>query len=603
MSIDFSSPSYRASGSDLTIAISPMGLVELADEEFEVHGPRINRYAHNWAFYLGHHWSYRSVPGAPQLTFNYSRAFADFINNFTFGRGFSFRSPKETSAIIPPLLQRVWEVDNNKERIAWDMGNQGGVSGDCFVKVAYEEPSIFPQPDPITGPIPGVKPRFIPGRVRILVLNSSYCFPEWHPHDRERLLRFKQKYRFWGTTPEGTRQVFTYTELITELAIEEYINDQLLDSRPNPLGIVPVVHIPNVPVSGSPWGLSDINDILVLNREYNEKATDISEIVNYHAAPITIMTGAKSSQLEKGANKVWAVPREAQVYNLELAGGGIEAGLSYLEMCKKAMHELTGVPEGALGDVQPISNTTGVALAIQYQPMMQRYNLKKITYGEGLRKINEIALRTLAQKEPQEFSVMAQEEELEEGQLAQCDFDDPITYQTVVHWPPPLPTDKVAKLNEIMLMMQAGLMSKKQALVELGEVFPEDKMRELFLELVQDAIDQGALDMLRAQINTVVEEETGMLAPPPYPQPGPEATAAAVAPYDQPAGEGGSAPAVPAAGPGSGPPGQVTSSGMAGAPGVMLSPDVRKLMAEVTTRAYGTRVASRRQPGIGDEDD
>ncbi len=51
MTIDFSSASHRAAGSDLTIAISPMGLVELADQEFEVHGPRLNRYAHHWAFY------------------------------------------------------------------------------------------------------------------------------------------------------------------------------------------------------------------------------------------------------------------------------------------------------------------------------------------------------------------------------------------------------------------------------------------------------------------------------------------------------------------------------------------------------------------------
>ena len=55
MSIDFVSPSIRAAGSDLTIAISPLGLVELSDEEFEVHGPRLNRYAQAWAFYLGHH--------------------------------------------------------------------------------------------------------------------------------------------------------------------------------------------------------------------------------------------------------------------------------------------------------------------------------------------------------------------------------------------------------------------------------------------------------------------------------------------------------------------------------------------------------------------
>lgn len=40
MAIDIVSPSLRAAGSDLTIAISPLGLVELSDEEFEVHGPR-----------------------------------------------------------------------------------------------------------------------------------------------------------------------------------------------------------------------------------------------------------------------------------------------------------------------------------------------------------------------------------------------------------------------------------------------------------------------------------------------------------------------------------------------------------------------------------
>jgi hypothetical protein len=155
-------------------------------------------------------------------------------------------------------------------------------------------------------------------RVRILVLNSQYCFPEWHPHDRTRLLRFKMKYRFYGTTPEGTRQVFTYTEIITDDVIEEYLNDELIDQRPNPLGIIPVVHIPNVPVSGSPWGIADIQDIISLNREYNEKATDISDIINYHASPITIISGAKANNLEKGPKKVWGgIPANAKVYNLE----------------------------------------------------------------------------------------------------------------------------------------------------------------------------------------------------------------------------------------------------------------------------------------------
>ena len=300
----------------------------------------------------------------------------------------------------------------------------------------------------------------------------------------------------------------TYTELITEGYIEEYINDQLVDSRPNPLGTIPIACGPNVMVSGSPWGMSDVSDILVLNREYNEKATDVADIVNYHAAPVTIMTGAKSSQLERGAKKIWGgLPKDANVYNLELGGGGVAAGLSYLEMVKKAMHELTGVPEGALGDVQPISNTSGVALAIQYQPMMQRYNHKKMTYGKILKRINALALLTLAIKEPESLQYdPTMDEELQPYQKPFLDVNDPLSFVTVIHWPPPLPVDKTVVLNEIMLKMQIGIMSKKDALEELGEVFPGEKLRETFLELVQDAIDQGALDMLKSQISALVQD-------------------------------------------------------------------------------------------------
>ena len=584
MTISFDSPSHRASGSDLTIAISPMGLVELADEEFEVHGPRLNRYAHNWAFYLGHHWSYRREPGEPQLTFNYCKAFSDFITNFTFGRGVNFRSPKETEHIVPSLLERVWELDNHKDSLLWELGNQGSVSGDVFAKVAYEEP-YYTGVDQAGAPIPGVLQRFMPGKLRIIPLNSSYCFPEFHPHDKQRLLRFKLKYRFWGTTPEGTRQVFTYTELLTDGYIEEYINDQLIDARPNPLGIIPIAFAPNIMVSGSPWGLSDINDITTLNREYNEKATDVSDIVNYHAAPVTVMTGAKSSQLERGAKKMWGgLPKDANVFNLELGGGGVQAGIQYLELLKKAMHELTGVPEGALGDVQPISNTSGVALAIQYQPMMQRYNHKKMTYGRMLEKINEIALMTLAMKEPLALQWSPEaNEELKAYQQPLLDVDDPVSFVSVIHWPPPLPVDKTVILNEVMLKMQMGLVSKKDALEELGEVFPDEKLRETFLELVEDAINQGALDMLKSQISALVQAETGQFVPG-APQP--------FAPPVAGMAGGGGPEQVSAGGP------DVTAGSTAGtASAVMaMSGDTQALMTRLNTRAYGTTVAGRRRP-------
>ncbi len=503
-SVDFSPPSYRAASSDLTISISPLGLVELADEEFEVHGPRLNRYSLNWAMYLGHHYSYRRQVGESQMAFNYYRAFTDFVINFTFSKGVGFRSPKQTEAIVPDLLERVWEVDNNKATVLWEMGQQGGVSGDCFVKIAYEEAWVDPAG------------RNHPGRVRILPLNSSFAFPEFHPHDRERLIRFKLKYRFWGTSLEGTRQVFTYTEILTDDIIEEYINDELIDSRPNPLGTIPIVHIANVRISGSPWGLSDCHDIISLNRSYNETATDIADIVNYHAAPVTVIIGAKASQLEKGANKVWGgLPKDARVENLEGGGSGLKGAMEFLTTLKKAMHEMVGVPETALGQAQPISNTSGVALSIQFQPLMNRYHQKIVQYARGLERINELIILSLAVKEPDQLVWNPDiNPKLKKGQQDRLDPNDPLIFRSYVQFPQPLPLDKLIALNEVQSMLSLGLESKEGALRTLGEEFPTDKLNEIRQELLDDATADGALKLLQTQIEQEIADLTGTMPSP-----------------------------------------------------------------------------------------
>ena len=566
MSIDFSPPSYRAASSDLTISISPLGLVELADEEFEVHGPRLNRYSLNWAMYLGHHTAFRRQTGEPQMVFNYYRAITDFIINFTFSKGVQYRSPKETEAIVPDLLERVWEVDNNKATVLWEIGQQGSVSGDCFVKVAYEEAWQDPA---------GMQH---PGRVRILPLNSSFCFPEFHPHDRNRLIRFKLKYRFWGTSLEGTRQVYTYTEILTDDIIEEYINDELIDSRPNPLGTIPVVHMPNIRISGSPWGLSDCNEMISLNRAYNETATDIADIINYHAAPVTVIIGAKASQLEKGANKVWGgLPKDARVENLEGGGQGLKGAMEYMTMLKRAMHEMTGVPETALGQSQPISNTSGVALAIQFQPLMNRYHQKIVQYAYGLERVNELILRNLAVKEPETFTWNPTSSTIPKpDQLLQLDPNDPITYRTYIHFPPPLPLDKLIILNEIQSMLSLGLESKEGALRNLGEEFPAQKIQEIRQELIDDAKADGALKLVQTEIANEIMTLTGMV-------PGPDGSAAPLSP-EQAAGmaAGGGSPAQTPI---------LDGDVVAG-----LQMGEQNIRNRLVTDAYGTKIPQRRVP-------
>lgn len=564
--INFYSPSMRAAASDLAIAISPLGLVELSDEEFEMHGPRLNRYAEYWAWYLGHHWGVRKEFGDAQLTFNYIRAFSDYINNFCFSRGIAFNAAREYEHITPALLKRIWQNDNNMKTVLWEMGQQGGVSGDIFVKVAYE-PAWTDEAGNVHE-----------GRVRILPLNSAYCFPTWHPHDRDRMLEFKLKYRFWGTNTEGTRSVYTYTELIRADIIREYVNDELIDERPNVLGEIPIVHIPNAPATGSPWGLSDVQDIISLNRQYNETATDIVDIVNYHAAPITVVIGAKPSQLEKGANRVWSIGnKDVKVENLQ-SNVDLQYSIEVLTMLKTAMHEMTGVPESALGQSQPISNTSGVALSIQFQPLMQKFELKKLQYGKGLKKINELSLRTLFIFEPATTLYNPLTEGIKQpDQVDFADPSDPLVYVTDIDWPSPLPVDKLIKLNEIQGMMAMNLESRRGALKELGEQFPDEKLREIFDELVDDANRDGALRMIQAQIDSAIQELTGLL-------PQPDGTL--VPPAPQSDGEGN--PIQPNGGPNS----------------VSLSEDVRELdgmgamkaMQSLVSQAYGTKLGVRQIP-------
>ena len=535
---------------------------------------------------MGYHWAQRPDLGDPQLTFNYVRALSDFTTNFVFSKGVGFRSPDATSAIVPTRLQRIWEKDNRKDSLLWEMGSMGSVTGDCFVKVAYEEPWTDPAGMPH------------PGRVRVLPLNSAFCFPEWHPHDRKRLIRFKLKYRFWGTTMEGTRQVFTYTELLTENNIEEYVNDELIDQRENPLGEIPIVHISNLPIPSSPWGMPDIQDVTVLNRQYNETATDIADIVNYHAAPVTVVIGARASNLEKGTHQTWSIPnKEAKVENLLFDPRGIEQAIKLLDVLKRAMHEMTGVPVTALGEEQAISNTSGVALAIQYQPLMNRFHLKTTQYGEGLAEVNRLALKTLFMKEPETLVYNPEwDPPLRDDQLPMLDPMDPVTYENTVHFQPPLPVDKLVLLNELQVKMMLGLESKRGALEELGEEFPDEKLQELFKELIDDAEQQAALDLLRSQIAAFTVNQTGMV-----PQEGPQ-------PVPPPPQNGGNGNGTKKNGSSSGGPKSaggpnVNSAGQpvqkfGALPGVDLtnSADIKKMFDRVVALAHGTVLPQRRVP-------
>jgi hypothetical protein len=176
---------------------------------------------------------------------------------------------------------------------------------------------------------------------------------------------------------------------------------------------------------------------------------------------------------------------------------------------------MIGIPETALGQAQPISNTSGVALSIMFQPLMNRYHQKIIQYARGLERVNELILISLAIKEPNTFTWDPNfNVRLKQGQLDQLDPNDSLTYQTYVHFPQPLPLDKLIALNEIQSKLSLGIESKEGALRTLGEEFPTEKLNEIRKELMDDAVADGALKLLQTQIEQEIADLTGTMPSP-----------------------------------------------------------------------------------------
>jgi hypothetical protein len=269
--------------------------------------------------------------------------------------------------------------------------------------------------------------------------------------------------------------------------------------------------------------------------------------------------------------------------NLLFDPRGIEMSLKLLETIKRAMHEMTGVPVTALGEEQAISNTSGVALAIQYQPLMARFNLKATHYGEGFQEVNRLALKTLFMKEPETLVYNPEfDPPIRDDQLPMLDPMDPVTYENTVHFQPPLPVDKLVLLNELQAKMMLGLESKRGALQELGEEFPDEKLQELFKELVDDVEQQAALDLLKAQVASFTVNQTGMI-PPEGPQPNPPPAAGG----DTKSAGGSNVNSAPQ-----------TPPKVGNLPGMDLtdSADVKRMFDRVVALAHGTVVPHRRLP-------
>lgn len=451
------------------------------------HTSRAAKYQNCWDFYDGRHWSQKAPEGFDQVTVNYAKAFVRKLRRFAFRNGWTMVFSEEQKADgIDKWVVDVWK-HNDIVDITNKIGDFGGIFGDWYLYTQWL-------------PVEGSK---LPKshQLKLSVLDPRYVYPQYNAKSGEMeycvIIIPYEKATLKGNTMELEsrlhREIHTKDKIyVQELNDHEDVEEeQVLD---NPLGKMLIKHGVHQPKAGSFFGSGLVEDIIDISKLFNEKASDISDILDYHAAPITIIYGAKARQLEKGANKIWSgLPANAKVENLK-SEGNIDAANTFLSNAKTWMHELSGIPEKALGGERQISNTSAVALSIDLEPLIELADDIRFYFDKTIQEVNEIII---------DMGIYADE--------IKTSLEAPELYHLNIEHGSLLPRDRALDLNEIVTEMGQGLESRKGALVRLGVKNVDAKLAEIDKD--KEEKSKQAFD-LQAKYPTFIPNPIGNAATP-----------------------------------------------------------------------------------------
>lgn len=464
-------------------------VTQLSSDLDDIQLSRLRRIKKNWNFYEGYHWEELPDVDTPEITVNYCQAFVNKFVAFELGGGFTFTTHDTTELLkVTPdgrtlfeYLEDVWE-DNKEYIFATELGQMKSVTGEAWVQVRYYSADELDDP---FGEYPD-------GRLALLLQPTSVVFPEYDPHQRGKLKKISIIYQYYDYEKTGLlgrtkRTLKTFKQVWTKEECITYNGGKDPEVVPNRYGVIPFVQIKNFILAGRNEGVSDIENIIPMNVEYNLKKSNVSEILDYHAAPVTVVYGAKIGNLEKGANKLWGgLPKDARVENLQL-NSDLAASSNYLDTLKLEMCEVGGIPETVLGGAKSISNTSGVALQYMNLPLIEKTRVKRQATEDGLERLHKLIILV----------------SIYEG-LIMKPKDIPLRdfLHTEVSLPDTLPKDTLIELQQILQELAAGLESREGALKRMGRENIELKLAEIDEDKARQQVNVGTKSQKPSQINS-----------------------------------------------------------------------------------------------------
>ena len=452
---------------------------------------RLADYTNNLNFYSGSQWEKKGRNR--QLVFNYAKVAIDKVTSYLM-QGLTFacypadntgpeqrEGAKARVVHAEHLLRDVYE-SNNLQQLDWETEIDTAILGDGCYKVIWD---------------PDEK------RIKITTPDIRGIYAWWLGDDLSNVWRVASRYTLtqdevtmlYGNeiaTPSARNDIekaprndspfvslrgaqrrsnlVKVTEVWTAKDFELFLDNDRIQSKPNPYGFIPFIIFPNLREPKQFWGTSDIPSIKQPQRELNRAVSQLSRILELSGNPIAVLENVgESEDIEVKPGAVWTIPEDAKAYLLDLLqGGGIRLHIDYIDMIYRCLHDISETPRAAYGGTE--RDLSGAAMQIELGSLIQKVTRKRTIRTNAYHQRTDMILRLAAKYMNENL--------------------DGITHRVV--WGEILPQDTQRQAQNEQLLVQAGVHSRRTAMDEMGIIDPDEEFtrwleeREKILQMNQE---------------------------------------------------------------------------------------------------------------------
>lgn len=439
------------------------------------------------------------------ITINFMGLIIERSISMLFGQGITFDLPGETESPQDTMLQAIW-AGNRQAITLHRLGQLGGIYGTGYLKIlpipeADQRPRKVKARKGKGGAKSGtpLAPKIAVPKWRLTPLNPRWMRIRSASHDMDQVLGYEQRYvTFDGDAELGqslTQVGATVAHKIITEAVKasalspdgaifqtdevvswqetHYIMTKTTGYKWEQLGEVvdwlypfaPIVSWQNLPDAESPYGLSDLEDVITVQDRYNFIQSNVSKIVRYHAHPKTWGRGSLGNSASWGADEiVWLQGEHSQVANLEMHTD-LKSSMELAHAMRADLFDISRTVDSTLVQQRLSSALTNFGLRVLYKDALDKNYTKRELYGEALQEVNRRLLML-------------------EG------YDGDAADPGEIVWPDPLPVEEFSQAQTIGLDIANGILDKQTASGIRG--YDWDQVKDRLEEEQQDSADLGA---------------------------------------------------------------------------------------------------------------